>query len=135
MTTLIAAVAPRSDIWSRLGDWLLRHQRTIRRTQWIVVVFYMVLLIAPAILPLPGNADFIWSNITRFAQFAFWGIWWPFVLVSTAMVGRMWCGILCPEGTVTEFVSRHGRGRAIPHWVQWAGWPTLAFALTISRLP
>ena len=129
MTTLIAA-ARRADIWARTGDWLMRHQSVIRRAQWTTVGVYAVLLIVPVILPLPDNTSFIWNNFTRFAQFAFWGVWWPFVLVSTMLVGRVWCGILCPEGTISEFASRHGRGRAIPRWMLWAGWPTVAFAAT-----
>ncbi len=124
MTTLTIAAAPRRDTLSRFGDWLFRHQAAIRRIQWIVVAVYVALLVVPAVLPLPGNTAFIWNNVTRFAQFAFWGIWWPGVLLSTALVGRMWCGLLCPEGTITEFASRRGRGRAIPRWITWGGWPT-----------
>lgn len=112
-----ALPAPESDIWRSIGDWLRRHQSAIRRMQWSVVSIYAVLLIVPVFLPLPDNAAYLWSNFTRFAQFVFWGVWWPFVLLSTALVGRVWCGLLCPEGAITEFVSSHGRGRAIPRWL------------------
>ncbi len=124
------AVAPPPDIWARIGDWLQRRQRTIRAVQWIVVSIYAVLLIVPALLPLPDNAAYMWSNFTRFAQFVFWGVWWPFVLVATALVGRMWCGLLCPEGAITEFASGRGLARSTPRWMTWAGWPTAAFACT-----
>jgi polyferredoxin len=95
-----------------------------------MVALYAALLVIPVLLPLPDNAAYIWSNFTRFARFVFWGIWWPFVLLSTAMVGRVWCGLLCPEGAISEFASSRGRGRATPRWMTWAGWPTLAFACT-----
>jgi len=114
----------------QLGDWLLRHQGGIRRTQWIVVALYVLLVALPAFLPLPGPAAHLWNNLTLAAQFAFWGIWWPFVLLSMVLVGRAWCGFFCPEGALTEMVSRRGRGRAIPRWVTWGGWPFLAFAMT-----
>lgn len=64
------------------------------------------------------------------AQYLFWGVWWPFVILSIMLMGRVWCGVLCPEGALTEFASRHGRGRAIPKWLRWGGWPFLAFVLT-----
>lgn len=122
--------AEQLDIWARIGDWLQRHQRTIRAVQWTVVAVYIVLLVVPVLLPLPGNAAYLWTNFTRFAQFIFWGIWWPFVILATALVGRVWCGLLCPEGTITEFASSVGMGKATPHWMTWPAWPTIAFAGT-----
>jgi hypothetical protein len=64
------------------------------------------------------------------AQYLFWGVWWPFVILSIMLMGRVWCGVLCPEGALTEFASRHGRGGAIPKWLRWGGWPFVAFVLT-----
>ncbi|MDR9804665.1 4Fe-4S binding protein [Rhizobium hidalgonense] len=94
------------------------------------MVAYVILLAVPLLLPLPTSADFIWSNLTRFAQFAFWGIWWPFVVLGTALVGRFWCGLLCPEGALSEFASERGAGRAIPTWMKWSGWPVVSFVST-----
>ncbi|MCA1407655.1 4Fe-4S binding protein [Ensifer sp. IC3342] len=130
MTTTVFLSRPQRDVWQRIGDWLARHQREIRCVQWSVVIVYVVLLVVPVFLPMPGNAAHIWDDFTRFAQFAFWGIWWPMVLLATALVGRVWCGLLCPEGAISEFSSRHGRGGGIPRWVKWNGWPTVAFAST-----
>lgn len=117
-------------MWRRIGEALRTHQRAIRWAQWIVVAVYLFLLIVPATLPLPDSAAHLWSNITLFAQFMFWGVWWPFVLLSVMMLGRAWCGLLCPEGALSEFASRHGRGRAIPRWITWGGWPFAAFCGT-----
>lgn len=113
-----------------LGDWLLNHQRSIKTIQWVVVVFYLILIITPVLLPLPNRSAHIWNNLTVFAQFIFWGVWWPFVLLSMVLVGRTWCGIFCPEGTLTEAISHKGLGRAIPKWLKWPGWPFVAFSLT-----
>lgn len=114
----------------RAGDWLRDHQRAIRRVQWTVVGAYLFLIIVPVLVPLPDRAAHIWDNVTLFAQFVFWGIWWPFVLLSMVVIGRSWCGFFCPEGALSEFASRHGRGRSVPRWVTWGGWPFVAFALT-----
>ncbi|RUW31759.1 MAG: 4Fe-4S binding protein [Mesorhizobium sp.] len=115
---------------ARVGLWLRDHQAAIRRVQWTIIVAYVALLIAPLLAPMPTRLSHIWSNAVLFAQFVFWGIWWPFVLVSMVLVGRSWCGLFCPEGALAEAASRHGLGRAIPHWIKWRGWPFVAFAST-----
>ena len=113
-----------------LGNWLQSHGRLIRRVQWVVVLFYVALLVLPALLPLPDESAHIVNNLTIFAQFVFWGIWWPFVLLSMVLVGRVWCGVLCPEGSLSEWASSKGRNRAIPRWMRWGGWPFVAFSMT-----
>ena len=112
------------------GEWLRTHARLIRALQWVVVIVYAVLLVVPAVLPLPDRTAHVWNNLTIAAEFAFWGIWWPFVLVSMVLFGRMWCGVLCPEGALTEWAAKHGRGRGVPRWMRWGGWPFVAFVCT-----
>jgi polyferredoxin len=126
----IGCQAREGNILPRLGLWLRRRRDVIQIVQWSMVAFYLSLLIVPAMLPLPDNTAHILDNITLFTQFVFWGLWWPFVLVSVVLLGRSWCGIFCPEGTLTEFASRHGRQRAIPKWIRWRGWPVVAFMMT-----
>lgn len=115
---------------AQVGAWMQRHGAVIRAVQWVVVSIYAFLIVVPACMPLPDNTAHLWTNLTLAAQFVFWGIWWPFVLLSMVMLGRFWCGVLCPEGALSEFASKHGRGRAIPHWMRWGGWPFVAFGLT-----
>ncbi len=113
-----------------LGDAMARHRAVIQRIQWVVVLFYFSLLIYPAFLPLPTEYVHFYENLILFAQFIFWGIWWPFVMLSMMLLGRVWCGVFCPEGALTEWASRRGLGRAIPRWMRWSGWPFVAFAMT-----
>jgi polyferredoxin len=113
-----------------LGDWMQRHPRPIQAVQWSIVAGYAVLVIAPALLPLPADDAHWYNNAVVAAQWLFWGIWWPFVIASMLLFGRAWCGVFCPEGTLTEAASRIGRGRAVPRWMKWGGWPFVAFALT-----
>jgi polyferredoxin len=161
--TLYPRLPQRRTRLARLGDWMARHRRTILAAQWVIVVFYLVLVALPAFLPHPHpearlfSSDFgatsaidrsvcstgaltptdkavyvaCWRDrLVLLAQYLFWGVWWPFVILSIMLVGRVWCGVLCPEGALTEFASRHGRGGAIPKWMRWSGWPVVAFILT-----
>ncbi|HMM77896.1 MAG TPA: 4Fe-4S binding protein [Gammaproteobacteria bacterium] len=95
--------------------------------QAIVVVLYVALLIVPVFQPLPALDAHMSDSITLIAQFVFWGLWWPLVIVSVMVLGRFWCGTLCPEGALSEWVSRYGLGRGIPRWLRWPGWPFVAF--------
>ncbi len=124
------ACAPRAGRLARLGAAMQAHRRALVALQWLVVLVYAVLLIVPAFMPLPPEDAHLWDNLRLFAQFVFWGIWWPFVMVSVMALGRVWCGVFCPEGSLTELASRHGLGRPIPRWIRWSGWPFVAFVCT-----
>lgn len=115
---------------ANIGHWMRDHKFAIQLIQWCIVGVYAFLIIVPLFLPIPDEHAHLWSNLTLIAQFAFWGIWWPFVLVSMVLLGRVWCGVLCPEGALTEFASRFGRGWSVPRWMRWGGWPFVAFVLT-----
>lgn len=121
---------PKQPPLARVGDWLAKHRCWVLGWQWAVVAFYLILVITPALLPLPQMDERILDNLVLFAQFLFWGIWWPFVILSMLVMGRAWCGLFCPEGTLTEWASDHGLGRAVPRWMKWGGWPFTAFVLT-----
>jgi polyferredoxin len=125
-----APTASRNDKLERLGLWLRQHRGHIALLQWSVVLFYGTLVVLPAVLPLPASDAHLWNNLRLFAQFVFWGLWWPGVMLTTVGLGRVWCGIFCPEGFLSEWASRHGRGKAAPNWLKWAGWPFFAFVAT-----
>lgn len=114
---------------AQAGDWLRDHQPIIQRGQWLLVWLYAVLMIVPLFLPPPESDAHIWSNLALFAQFLFWGFWQPFVLVSIVVAGRLWCGLLCPEGALSEQASRYALGLATPQWIRWRGWPLTTFCL------
>lgn len=130
---MVRAEAPRNSgrRWlATIGDAMQRHRTAILATQWIVVVFYFSLLIIPSFMELPQEDAHVYDDLRLFAQFLFWGIWWPFVMLSVMLFGRVWCGVFCPEGALTEFAGRHGLGRSIPRWMRWSGWPLAAFTCT-----
>jgi hypothetical protein len=109
-----------------VGDTLKARQDIVRRIQWVLVAVYFSLLLIPAILPQPEHAG-VFTSIGRFAEAMFWGIWWPSVILSTMIVGQFWCGLLCPDGTLNEFASRHGKGLKMPAWLRWPVLPLAAF--------
>jgi hypothetical protein len=117
---------------ARADDWALRHQRAIRRAQTFMIGLYAALLFLPPFLSAPEPDARVWTSFTLFAQFMFWGVWQPFVLVSIVFAGRLWCGALCPEGALSEGVSQRSRGLATPRWLMWRGWPFVAFCAMIS---
>ena len=113
------------------GLFLQQHKKLIQKLQWGVILAYLILVILPAFLPIPIRDATLLNNFVAFAQFCFWGIWWPFVIVSMLLTGRLWCGALCPEGALSEWASTHfGQEKTIPRWIKWRGWPSLAFILT-----
>jgi polyferredoxin len=112
------------------GLFLRHNRRTIIGIQWAVVAIYAALVVVPAFLPLPPASAHIWDNLRLFAQFCFWGLWWPGVMIATVSLGRVWCGLFCPEGTLAEWVSQYGRGKPVPGWLKWSGWPLVAFLAT-----
>lgn len=114
-----------------LGLTMQQHRGAVQIIQWTIVLFYLVLLIIPAFMTLPPGQAHILSNLVLFAQFVFWGIWWPLVILSMLLFGRLWCGIFCPEGALSEWTSRRANlNKTIPRWLKWRGWPAVAFVLT-----
>ncbi len=115
---------------ARWGEALRRHRGRVVGLQWAIVALYLALVILPVLLPPPPESARILGNLTLLAQFLFWGIWWPFVILSVLLFGRLWCGTLCPEGALSEWASRHGLGHSIPRRLRWGGWPFVAFVWT-----
>jgi len=113
-----------------IGTLLAQRRGTVQAIQWTMVLVYLGLLIWPVFLPLPDDYATFRTDMVLFAQLVFWGIWWPFVMVSMMLMGRVWCGVFCPEGALTEWTSRHGLGLTIPRWIRWPGWPFVAFVTT-----
>lgn len=106
-----------------IGGFLQRRQDVVRRVQWGVVAVYLALLLVPVLVP----QAFVLGGGARITEAVFWGIWWPVAIFATLLCGQFWCGLLCPDGTVTEFLSRHGRAGKISLRMRWPGWPLLLF--------
>ncbi|MDR2366189.1 MAG: 4Fe-4S binding protein [Zoogloeaceae bacterium] len=112
-----------------LGDALQQHQDRVRKLQWTIVAIYLFLLITPACLPEADPRAGVFDSLACFAEALFWGVWWPGVILSMLIFGQFWCGLLCPDGTITEFASRRGRGLKVPAWMRRPALPLLLFCL------
>jgi ferredoxin len=49
-----------------------------------------------------------------------WRFWWPFIILSAILMGRVWC-MVCPVEMITTFFARIGRKRPRPKWLT-SGW-------------
>ncbi|WP_018991166.1 4Fe-4S binding protein [Aromatoleum toluclasticum] len=112
----------------RFGNALRDNRPAIAALQWTFVVLYLVLLITPALFPDDDANTGALHTLGRFAEVLFWGVWWPGVILSVMLIGQFWCGLLCPDGTLTEFASRHGKGGKIPGWLRRPALPLATFA-------
>jgi polyferredoxin len=105
----------------RFGEFLRRRQDWVRRLQGAFVAIYLVLLFAPFLATGTG--------VGRATEALFWGVWWPAVILSMMLIGQFWCGVFCPDGAITEYASRYGKGLKPAEWLR-KGWlAILAFAI------
>ncbi len=118
-----------APIPQRVGDFLQRRQDIVRRVQWICAAIYLIFLLAPVFMLLPAIGGSVFTHISLIATAIFWGLLWPSMILATLLFGQFWCGLLCPDGMMTEVISRNGRAGKIPLSLRWAGWPLLAFSI------
>ena len=120
-----------SHSWiAQIGRAMQKHQRAILFFQWLIVVVYAFMLLAPLFSPISNQTANITNDFRLFSLFLFWGVVWPLIMLSMMLFGRVWCGLFCPDGTLTEFISRHGKKQSIPRWIRWSGWPCVTLVGT-----
>ncbi|WP_053239680.1 4Fe-4S binding protein [Pleomorphomonas koreensis] len=103
-----------------------------RHFGWIQVLMFVVFLVViglPLLMPDPPAESGILTNPTLFLRYMLWGIWFPLVFLSVIVLGRLWCGTLCPMGAASELANKYGLQRAIPGWIKWEGTPALSFII------
>lgn len=117
------------SIPQRLGDFLQRRQDIVRLLQWSCAALYLAFLLTAVFMLLPASGAAPFTPLATFATTIFWGLLWPGMILGTLLFGQFWCGLFCPDGLMTEFISRHGRAGKIPLTLRWFGWPLFAFAI------
>jgi polyferredoxin len=114
------------NVLHRIGDVLVTYQHRLRYIQLLVAALYFLV----GIFVVFGSSA--WSaQLDRWIATLLWGLWWPAILVGNLMFGQAWCGLLCPDGALTELAGRWSKRAKIPHALRWPGWIVLGFAATI----
>ena len=108
---------------------LTKYRTKIKYTQLAMLLAFLVLIIVPMFAKVPKFSDTVLTSTVLLSQFLFWGIWYGVCLFSVIPFGRLWCGVLCPLGALSEWSGKLGLGRNIPRWMQWNGWLVIMFAL------
>lgn len=107
--------------------YIVLHPRVLIAIHVTMITLYLALIVIPPFLPKPLDGAAPFSNFVSLSRFVIWCVWWPGVLLSTLMFGRLWCGVFCPEGALSAYASRLGSQRAVPSWMRWGIMPLLAF--------
>jgi transcriptional regulator with AAA-type ATPase domain/polyferredoxin len=114
-----AGDAPHVDLlqWNRVEE-IVRRGRLLTGLRAVVALTFAAIVVAG--LAAPGSA------VGRLANLMVWGIWWPVLVISSVLFGRIWCAV-CPLSSGADAVQRAaGRGITPPDIVKRAG---IAFAV------
>jgi len=124
------------DAVSVIEDFFVRNRRRFVYLHTGMFIFLALLIIVPALLPPPAEDSAILNNFTLLARFLIWGLWFPLLLLSVIFLGRLWCGLLCPHGAVSEYAGKKGLNMPIPKWLRWGGVPIASFVFitTLGQL-
>ncbi len=91
----------------------------------VMAAAFVVLIAVPVLLP----ASPAMAKMGEAARFLIWTVWFPLVFLSVLVTGRSWCGVLCPMGAASEWMSGIGLKRPVPAWLRWEGAPIVSFLI------
>lgn len=121
-----------NTIVRRIENFFVRNRDRFGYVHFTMFVIFAALIFIPPFLPLPAEDAAIGNNFILMARFLIWGLWFPMMLLSVVFMGRLWCGLLCPQGALAECAGKKGLNRPIPRWMRWEGMPIISFiAVTI----
>ncbi|MBZ5496273.1 MAG: 4Fe-4S binding protein [Acidobacteriia bacterium] len=111
----------RIRIFSRLAA-----SRTYPRAARIFTLAAFGLLIAGG-LAVPHVSEKMAGTLrnTNLAALIVWSLWWPLVIITASVLGRIWCQI-CPMELVNSLVSRIGLKKKAPRFFT-SGWGIAVF--------
>lgn len=84
-----------------------------------------------------------WLRNTNLANLIVWSYWWPVIILSAMLVGRLWCTV-CPMELITYWAGQIGLGLRVPNILK-SGWVVTVFyaliwvvgvqTLAVNRIP
>jgi hypothetical protein len=113
----------------KIEAFFVKNRSRFHYVHTLMLIGLIVLIIGPVFLPHPPPDATAFENFTELSRFIVWGLWFPLVFVSVILFGRFWCGLLCPQGALSEYASRLGLNRPVPGWLHWGGVPILSFVI------
>lgn len=122
-------VRRKKGLANKIEQFFYQHRHHLVVIHVIMFLLFLGLIVLPLLLPIPKEEDTIFSHFTLLAQFLLWGLWFPLVFASVLFTGRSWCGLFCPMGAASEWITKIGLQRKIPRWLKWEGTPILSFLL------
>ncbi len=97
----------------------------------VVVLLCFLLVIAGGLAAPRVSAQMAGTlRNTNLAALIVWSLWWPLVIITAVLFGRIWCQV-CPMELVNSLVSRIGFKRPAPRFLT-SGWGvTLFYSLAL----
>lgn len=112
---------------NKIEDFFTERRWIFTFIHWTMLLVFLALILIPPFLPYPPESATPGNNFVLFANFIFWGVWFPLLLLSVVFFGRAWCGLMCPQGAMSEYMSKVGLNRRPSRWLTWSGTPVLSF--------
>jgi hypothetical protein len=113
----------------KIEGFFVKQRAGFHYVHALMLVALVVLIIVPAFLPYPPDDATAFDSFSLLARFIVWGLWFPLVFVSVIFFGRLWCGLLCPQGALSEYTTKAGLNRPVPRWLRWGGVPIFSFVI------
>ena len=84
-----------------------------------------------------------WLRNTNLANLMVWSTWWPIIIISAVLLGRVWC-MVCPMELIAYWAGKIGLRQRVPSWLK-TGWGVTLFytliwivglqTLAVNRIP
>ena len=98
--------------------------------QTVTLVVFCLLIIGGLAAPHVSEELAGTLRNTNLAALIVWSLWWPLVIISAVLFGRVWCQV-CPMELVNSFFSKIGLKRKVPRFFT-SGWGvTIFYALAL----